>query len=846
MKTFTVAAASGTGVVPRLCFIKPEWSRTGNLDVETRDDPYEIRLDTRAPRNSWLAASGTTAPSGNLFNLSELENILRPYDIDSSKLPPRLEALLGSVAEEARLRVTTDSWDTTVISGTAANQITTWLKNDVTAGVRADPDKLFGPAVASNQAQLAGLLNRELARFEKFDLNRPLTGVKPASYDITNRYYAQRQAYFKDLYILLCALTTRANSGTFSAANADRCAQWAANVVEFRDADSTMTPFEYDINPRDGWDVDGNAKTLDPGGQRKLVFGTERPEMVITETSAWEDGANNTGELFIMLHRPWNAKAFARLTPGSAASDRSIAAEACDPLFDSYDNAKSPRDQLDLGRKSGVAPSPPDNNDNVTATTTYPIWRLRIDAGGGNVSYVRCDVNSGGANELVSATVTNTTTPKLGADGWLCLQGTNSLAGQQVTFTGGAGTVTPVTFTNFKVPGTAPASAAPNRTATVYLERLVDPTSTPVAADWTRSPTTDPSTLTATQLAAYRVVDQATIEIVNRTPDPVLGTVPPGKNANKTTRKTDVATTSFWKSEFTTPPVLAPAPVPMGPLSATTPPVWFPWPNRPFVGSPELFLVHGLKSEDLLKTFTNPTLVPFTLAADQWTWTASVLKSLNNPPLLDVVTVPTRFSGIHTTVGSNPAAAATNLASLAGIDLVTTPVNQLSSFREPGRVNLNTVTATDVWNAVVAGPLVKASDGSPEPIKAIDVAAFGTTPAQSMTALLALSGTATAAQPPAEDTNATLAPAKALNASQGLYTATRLSNAATTRSHLFGVWITLREAVTAPTGVIEPSDPDSVRFHRAFYIIDRSIPVAHDPGRDHNVWDAVLLRRVIE
>jgi hypothetical protein len=114
-----------------------------------------------------------------------------------------------------------------------------------------------------------------------------------------------------------------------------------------------------------------------------------------------------------------------------------------------------------------------------------------------------------------------------------------------------------------------------------------------------------------------------------------------------------------------------------------------------------------------------------------------------------------------------------------------------------------------------------------------------------MTALLALSGSATAAQPPAEDTNATLAPAKALNASQGLYTATRLSNAATTRSHLFGVWITLREAVNPGTPT-EPSDPDSVRYHRAFYIIDRSIPVAHEPGRDHNVWDAVLLRRIVE
>jgi hypothetical protein len=43
-----------------------------------------------------------------------------------------------------------------------------------------------------------------------------------------------------------------------------------------------------------------------------------------------------------------------------------------------------------------------------------------------------------------------------------------------------------------------------------------------------------------------------------------------------------------------------------------------------------------------------------------------------------------------------------------------------------------------------------------------------------------------------------------------------------------------------------PADPDGVRYHRAFYVIDRSIPVAHEPGRDHNVWDAVLLRRIVE
>jgi hypothetical protein len=55
----------------------------------------------------------------------------------------------------------------------------------------------------------------------------------------------------------------------------------------------------------------------------------------------------------------------------------------------------------------------------------------------------------------------------------------------------------------------------------------------------------------------------------------------------------------------------------------------------------------------------------------------------------------------------------------------------------------------------------------------------------------------------------------------------------------------LRESV-APAISSVPGDPDSVRYHRAFYVIDRSIPVAHEPGKDHNVWDAVLLRRVIE
>ena len=844
MKTYTVSASTGstTGMVPQLCFVKPEWSgATSGMDVETRDDPYEIRLDARSPRNSWLFNySATSNPHGNVFNLSELENILRPYDIDSQKLPPRLEAILGSVSEEARLRITTDSWDTTVITGSAAGAVSNWVKTKVQAAVRNDPSKLYGAGgEASNTAVLAGLLNRELARMERFDLNRPLTGTKPPSYDIKDRYYAQRQAYFKDLYVLLCALTSGGQGG-FDAA---RCAQWAANVVEFRDADSTMTPFEYDANPENGWEVDGDAKTTnDPaGGERKLVFGTERPEMVITETSAWEN--DTTGELFIVLHRPWNAKAFARLRSGT---DKSVSAEACDPLFDSYDNNKNPLDQVDLGRKSQVAPSPPNNNTSVSDTAKYPIWRLRIDDGAGNVSYVRCDVTSGSGNVLVSPTVTNSTTPRLGADGWVCLLGTNSLTGQQATFAGGS-TVKQTTFQNFRVPGTPPAAGAANRTATVYLERLTDPTSSPNASDWNLDPKTKAEDLSAAQLArmaVYRVVDQAKIEVVNRVPLPD-GSVPPGKNAMKLQRRTDDAITTFWRgnpaTDFTT---VAGAPQ-LGPFSPTQKPAWFNWPNRPFVGSPELFLVHSLDSESLLKNYTKTTLDP---DATPDNWTAAFLKTLKNPPLFDAVGVPTRFAGIHNT-STDPKG---NLASFAGLDQVTTPVNQLSTFREPGRVNLNTVGADDVWNAVVAGPLVK-NDGSPDAVKKRSDVNFATTPAQTAAGLLALAGGAPngKVQTPVAETNAVFTSGTPktvdLNPAHGIYTATRLANTATTRSHLFGVWITLREA-TAPPGAnpAVPADPDAVRFHRAFYVIDRSIPVAHEPGRDHNVWDAVLLRRIVE
>jgi hypothetical protein len=85
-----------------------------------------------------------------------------------------------------------------------------------------------------------------------------------------------------------------------------RIAQWAINAVDARDADAIMTPFEYDVNPFDGWDCngiigdtaddmkagpDGSLGTGDDvsNGDRRVVWGCEAPALLLTETFAMHD-----------------------------------------------------------------------------------------------------------------------------------------------------------------------------------------------------------------------------------------------------------------------------------------------------------------------------------------------------------------------------------------------------------------------------------------------------------------------------------------------------------------------------------------------------------------------------
>ena len=98
--------------------------------------------------------------------------------------------------------------------------------------------------------------------------------------------------------------TNNATEPARSKETAYAIAQWAVDMVDFRDRDSIMTSFEFDIHPfaddnamlPGTWDVDEKVgTTTNPSADdsnttyRGLVWGVERPELLITETLAIHD-----------------------------------------------------------------------------------------------------------------------------------------------------------------------------------------------------------------------------------------------------------------------------------------------------------------------------------------------------------------------------------------------------------------------------------------------------------------------------------------------------------------------------------------------------------------------------
>ncbi len=235
-------------------------------------------------------------------------------------------------------------------------------------------------------------------------------------------------------------------------------AQWAINAVDTRDADAIMTPFEYDENPWDGWGVygrDGNFIPIDGdpatdengivndpnpannishvidwaaihsdpqkrkaigtvpapanalGQTRGIVWGAERPELLITETLAVHDkrvedlGPESLttdprdetldqrlrpkGSLFVELYNPWSptgqypAEVYSLFDQNGALVDRNGSGGPADAndIMGVELGRLSTFGAKDLGAGNGSRLTM-DMHASDSSVRRSPVWRLAI------------------------------------------------------------------------------------------------------------------------------------------------------------------------------------------------------------------------------------------------------------------------------------------------------------------------------------------------------------------------------------------------------------------------------------------------------------------------------------
>jgi hypothetical protein len=362
------------------------------------------------------------------------------------------------------------------------------------------------------------------------------------------------------------------------------------------------------------------------------------------------------------------------------------------------------------------------------------------------------------------------------------------------------------------VTGHAVVSGAFTLTASgsVTLERLADPTRANAADN------------------PYVPVDAAVV---------TLNTIPPATALTLTTTRRVPPSASathpmagFWRQQWSGTTNTA-----MGPYVVGTPAAaWFHWPNRPFVSQAELALVASgttagrFSTDQALADFNFPTFslatsttsipIPFGLTSTSTSGSMQL-----GHLILEATYVPTRFAGNAVTATGT---------TIEPLGFAEPGHNVLPKWREPGRVNVNTIvtgtgpTDTIVWaalagNASAINPFINPPTSNP---------------ARTIGQLLALnnSGTHQLAMPPILATDP-----RGLNPFLAASQAIRLANSATVRSNVFAVWVSVRitdDSSNAPPPVTK----------RLFTIVDRSIPVGYVAGQDWNVRDCIRLKRYID
>ena len=382
------------------------------------DSPYELQIG----QNQFYGQPSSAKTVDNPFSPAELERILRPFDRDAPSLPDRLAQLTttdpgdpnDSILYNYRHLLTTESWDLPcpnvvtpssmsdaerALIGGRVKHITDLLRargvdeshfsellpTDLLAGLRMNINRPFGNGVddladdndvidapAETTGQAVTLSGDTVSSFSFDGTDGSTSGVTTS--------LAARQREARYLYVLAC-LTVDLDSfnsrfGDYTE-TARFLAQWAVNVVDFKDRDSIMTRFDYDpdfANPcgtiSDGWNPT-TAGTC-------TVWGCERPELLISETLAFHDRrTQDTEEEEVDTEEGDGCTDPAKTTadPPDASFDQvfkpqgSLFVELYNPWSDmtpqSGDLCASIYGEVKLDR---LTPS--------TAGAQYPVWRL--------------------------------------------------------------------------------------------------------------------------------------------------------------------------------------------------------------------------------------------------------------------------------------------------------------------------------------------------------------------------------------------------------------------------------------------------------------------------------------
>jgi hypothetical protein len=353
-------------------YYNPNWSTAGTADDDVVDDPYEVNLTRLGARAGYASTPAGVVPTDNLYTPAELEGLLRYHDPDSMKLARRLVAISERHAARNRRLVTTESWDTPAIVGKA------W--RDVVATPFAGFLAAGGPTPRPQD-----VLSPETLMGHKFDINRPFHDTDPAEPNDTTGT-ARRKAFARQLYCLMVAIAVK-NGVTMNADVAKQIAQYAVNVVDYRDGDSVMTRFEYDPAFRP------NNAVWSPGAD-DYVWGCERPELLLTETLAWHDRRTDDesvgnkvvdtsnadedfdqsrrpwGAFFVELYCPWRGRTATRTVSGTTVL-RSGSDSRADPIPASL--RQSGTHGVALANGAGVAEATLTLNKTVGG---FPVWRL--------------------------------------------------------------------------------------------------------------------------------------------------------------------------------------------------------------------------------------------------------------------------------------------------------------------------------------------------------------------------------------------------------------------------------------------------------------------------------------